>query len=200
MNSYDGFDPTGYLLSEKLDGVCGVWNGCELTSRNGHRFDAPEWFTAGLPSGPLVGELWIDRGRFEDVLSVVGSQAAGDRWADLHYMIFEDFGFRGRLGRFADRVPQTPCDSAAAVGSGCGDRRARTPSCRRPDRARGCSATRGGFSTSTTMRPRRSTRGPSVRRDWSPARGSSSGSRPGCDAGSRRRSGGSSRRPAPAMG
>lgn len=115
MVIYDNFDPTGCLMSEKLDGVCAEWDGCELTSREGNVFDAPEWFIAGLPSTPLVGELWIDRGRFEDVCSIVRSKGAGDRWSEVRYMIFEGHGFAGALGRFADRVQQFPCESAAEL-------------------------------------------------------------------------------------
>ena len=42
-------DPTGWHMSEKLDGVRAFWNGSQLLSRLGNPFAAPEWFTKGLP-------------------------------------------------------------------------------------------------------------------------------------------------------
>ena len=52
--TYDGQDPTGLDISEKFDGVRAFWDGSKLTSRNGHEFNAPAWFTADLPDIPLV--------------------------------------------------------------------------------------------------------------------------------------------------
>lgn len=44
-----GKDPTGYLISEKLDGVRAYWNGTSFYSREGNPFYAPEWFTKRMP-------------------------------------------------------------------------------------------------------------------------------------------------------
>lgn len=110
MIIFDNFDPTGCSMSEKYDGVNAEWDGESLTSRDGNRFDAPEWFVAGLPSTPLVGELWVDRGAFEDVCSIVRTKDAGARWADVRYMVFE--GATEGLGSYAFAVEQRPCHSA----------------------------------------------------------------------------------------
>ena len=48
--SWDGaLDPSGWLLSEKLDGVRCYFDGKQFLSRQGNRYFAPDWFTAGLP-------------------------------------------------------------------------------------------------------------------------------------------------------
>lgn len=90
-----------WLMSEKLDGVRAYWNGKDLVSRNGNRFAAPDWFLAALPPFPLDGELWIDRGRFEDTLSIVRQQQPHDGWHAISYQIFEvphqPGGLRARL-------------------------------------------------------------------------------------------------------
>ena len=57
-------DPTGWLMSEKLDGVRCYYNGSTLYSRNGNMFYAPDWFKAKLPKMALDGELWTDRDDF----------------------------------------------------------------------------------------------------------------------------------------
>ena len=45
-----------YLVSEKLDGVRGYWNGSIMFSRSGRRINLPEWFTKGFPDYPVDGE------------------------------------------------------------------------------------------------------------------------------------------------
>ena len=40
-------NPSGWWLSEKLDGVRAYWDGTQFLSRNGNRYVAPEWFTLG---------------------------------------------------------------------------------------------------------------------------------------------------------
>jgi len=82
-------DVMGWLLSEKLDGVRAYWDGKQLLSRNGHVFFAPEWFTENFPPFKLDGELWIDRGRFQEVVSVVTRHQPDKRWRKVRYQIFE---------------------------------------------------------------------------------------------------------------
>jgi len=53
-------DVTGWLVSEKLNGVRAIWDGEDLYSKNGNRFNAPEWFKKLLPGNVyLEGELYI---------------------------------------------------------------------------------------------------------------------------------------------
>lgn len=78
-----GPDPTGWWVSEKLDGVRAVWHGDrgELVSRAGNRFDAPAWFTARLPRDVrLDGELFTARDDFQRCVSIVRSFGQPDRW------------------------------------------------------------------------------------------------------------------------
>ena len=52
-------------MSEKLDGVRCFWNGKTMFSRNGNRFECPEWFKKQLPTDiALDGELWTKRDDF----------------------------------------------------------------------------------------------------------------------------------------
>ena len=88
-----------YWVSEKLDGVRGRWDGRTLSTRNGHRIDAPAWFTAGWPDTPMDGELWLGRGRFDETSAVVRrgrDDAAG--WAAMRFMVFDLPAHRGPFG------------------------------------------------------------------------------------------------------
>lgn len=58
-------DPTGWYMSEKLDGVRCFWNGRNMYTRNGNIFYPPDWFKALLPKTlALDGELWTTRDDF----------------------------------------------------------------------------------------------------------------------------------------
>jgi DNA ligase 1 len=83
-------DPTGWILSEKLDGMRAYWNGNKLWSRNGLPVIAPDWFIAGLPSDlHLDGELFLGRGLFDDCMSIARRTDASDDWKKLRYVIFD---------------------------------------------------------------------------------------------------------------
>lgn len=43
-------DPTGYLISEKLDGMRMVWTGKTMYSRNGNVINFPKYFVEGWPN------------------------------------------------------------------------------------------------------------------------------------------------------
>jgi DNA ligase-1 len=73
-------NPAGYWMSEKLDGVRAFWTGTHFLSRQGNRFHAPAWFTAGLPLEPLDGELWLGRKQLQRTVSIVRRQDEPDHW------------------------------------------------------------------------------------------------------------------------
>ena len=73
------FDPNkhqvdGWLASEKYDGVRTVFIPQEgLFTRRGTAIPAPDWFVDGLGNCMLDGELWIDRGNFPKIASIVAT-------------------------------------------------------------------------------------------------------------------------------
>ncbi|GIU12718.1 MULTISPECIES: DNA ligase [unclassified Shewanella] len=83
-------DITQYLVSEKLDGVRGYWDGKEMYSRSGRKILLPDWFIEDFPDYPLDGELWIKRGAFEQVSSIVRKSKVSDKeWARVKFMVFD---------------------------------------------------------------------------------------------------------------
>ena len=99
-----GADVAEYWVSEKLDGVRGRWDGRALWTRGGHRIDAPEWFVAGWPAVALDGELWIGRGRFDEVSGIVRATRPDDEaWRRVRFMVFD---LPGHSGGFGQRLPE----------------------------------------------------------------------------------------------
>ncbi|MBL8826921.1 MAG: DNA ligase [Planctomycetaceae bacterium] len=82
-------DVSGWLMSEKLDGVRALWNGKEFLSRNGNTYHAPAWFTAGLPNVPLDGELWLARKSFQRTVSIVRRSDGNQLWRELKFLVFD---------------------------------------------------------------------------------------------------------------
>ncbi len=83
-------DVSLYLVSEKLDGIRAFWDGEVLRTRQGNIVRAPSWFVAPLPKQPLDGELWLGRGQFERLASIVRRQTPDDeQWRQVRYLLFE---------------------------------------------------------------------------------------------------------------
>jgi DNA ligase 1 len=101
-------DVTKYLVSEKYDGARAVWDGTTLKFRSGRTVAAPQWFVDSLPKTALDGELWIARGRFDEVSGIVRKDVpVDDEWRRVNYMIFELPQSRENEGvTFAERVKQ----------------------------------------------------------------------------------------------
>lgn len=89
-----------YWVSEKLDGVRGYWDGERLLTRSGRRIAAPAWFVADFPDVPLDGELWIGRGRFDEVSGIVRRHEPDDEaWRRIRFMVFDLPGHDGTFGQ-----------------------------------------------------------------------------------------------------
>ena len=100
--TYTGQDTTGWLMSEKLDGVRALWDGEKLMSRNGNPFHAPKWFTTELPSVPLDGELYLGRGGFQKTVSITKKKKpVSNEWKRLIYRVFDA---PEQPGRFVHRL------------------------------------------------------------------------------------------------
>ena len=87
---YKGQNVTGWLISEKLDGVRALWDGENLISRHGNIFAAPAWFKASLPAIPLDGELYIGRQMFQTTVGIVRKKIPVDaEWRRIQYKVFD---------------------------------------------------------------------------------------------------------------
>ncbi|MEI8264117.1 MAG: DNA ligase [Betaproteobacteria bacterium] len=100
-------DPQGWLVSEKFDGARAWWDGSHLRFRSGLPIMAPAWFTAALPAQALDGELWLARGRFEELSGIVRRQQPVDAdWRRVRLMVFELPNAAGTFAQRAARIQQ----------------------------------------------------------------------------------------------
>jgi DNA ligase-1 len=108
-------DPQGWLISEKLDGARAWWDGSRLRFRSGLPIMAPAWFTDALPAQALDGELWLARGRFEELSGIVRRQQPVDAdWRRVRLMVFELPGAAGTFAQRAARIQQLSAQRPAS--------------------------------------------------------------------------------------
>ena len=98
---------SGWLMSEKLDGVRAYWDGKKLISRNGKVFSAPQFFTKEFPDTELDGELWSKRGDFSNISSIVNRKKEHNGWSKLTYQVFEVPNAKGDLQIRLSHVKQS---------------------------------------------------------------------------------------------
>jgi DNA ligase-1 len=112
-------NPAGWLMSEKLDGVRAYWDGAHFKSRQGNRFHAPSWFTAGFPEIPLDGELWLERKSFQRTVSIVRRQDETPLWRGVRFVVFDapavSDGFEKRLAIIQDALSRTEPEFAVPL-------------------------------------------------------------------------------------
>ena len=113
----ESHDPTGFFLSEKLDGMRAVWDGSVMYSRNGKEVDVPHDLLDQLPNGiALDGELWGGRGNFQPTMSIVKRGTAPDNrpnWNRIQYKVFDapkvNGPFQTRLNAAAEALRNSGC-------------------------------------------------------------------------------------------
>lgn len=97
-----GVPVASFLVSEKLDGVRARWDGRRLWTRGGASIAPPPGFTRGWPAEPMDGELWLGRGRFDQVSALVRRVGTAPQdWDGVRFMLFD---LPAHPGPFAQRV------------------------------------------------------------------------------------------------
>lgn len=115
----ENIDISGWLVSEKLDGVRGYWDGKTLMSKNGTPFHPPAEFLKNFPDFALEGEIWGGRSNFAQTVSVVKQLQAHRGWLDLRFAVFDVPGVDGRfverLGKATSWFANHPADYAFVI-------------------------------------------------------------------------------------
>ncbi len=115
---------SGWLMSEKLDGIRAIWDGRTLRTRGGKRIAPPQSFLEAFPPFAIDGEIWSHREDFQNIQAIVMDHQPSEEWQKLTYNIFDvpdaEGGLQHRLTKLADWLQlhptpyihileQTPC-------------------------------------------------------------------------------------------
>ncbi|WP_424405793.1 DNA ligase [Pasteurella sp. PK-2025] len=96
VESYKNQHIEGWVMSEKLDGIRGYWDGKTLYSRQGFILTPPQYFIAHFPPFAIDGELFSQRNQFENISSIVRSQQ-DKGWHQLKLHVFDVPDAKGNL-------------------------------------------------------------------------------------------------------
>lgn len=88
LEQYQDQPIEGWVMSEKLDGVRGFWDGKQLLSRQGLPLTPPDYFIKNFPPFAIDGELFSERGKFEEISATVRS-ASPKGWYKLKLHVFD---------------------------------------------------------------------------------------------------------------
>ena len=97
LKVYKDQNITGWVMSEKLDGIRAYWDGKRLYTKNGKVIHAPKWLIAQYPPFAIDGELWTKRGDFEHIASIVQDKVPGKEWKEIKHYIFDVPDAKGNL-------------------------------------------------------------------------------------------------------
>ena len=90
LSEYKDQNVSGWLASEKLDGVRAYWDGENLLSRQGKKLNAPLSFTKNFPKFALDGELYARKLKFEEIQATVMDKLPDEKaWSRLKFHIFD---------------------------------------------------------------------------------------------------------------
>ena len=100
----DKHDATGLFWSEKLDGMRAFWCGKRLWTRNKISINAPKWFTDQLPPNlTLDGELFVNRGCFQETISIVRKhKPVKEEWEKISFQVFDTLDHADKV--FTERL------------------------------------------------------------------------------------------------
>jgi len=104
LKTYKDQNITGWVMSEKLDGIRAYWDGKQLISRGGKIIHTPLWFIKNYPPFEIDGELWTKRNDFENISSIVRDKVPSKAWEQIKYYIFEVPNAKGNLGERLEKV------------------------------------------------------------------------------------------------
>ena len=107
----------GWLVSEKFDGQRAIWDGgvtrgkpkkdvpwantlkderyvdeqisTGLWSRYGNVIHAPDWWLDSLPNCLLDGELYMERGAFQETRKIVSRLSGGEGWKNIRFLVID---------------------------------------------------------------------------------------------------------------
>jgi len=97
-------NPTGWYLSEKLDGVRCIWDGFDMYSTTDEIYDIPSYFIENLPKSPLDGVFYRGKGRLAQSESIVKKKSDNAEWNDLIFVVYDAPGLKESFKERHDKL------------------------------------------------------------------------------------------------
>lgn len=118
LGTYQNQNVAGWVMSEKLDGVRGYWDGEKLLTRQNQQLNPPDYFIKDFPPFAIDGEIFSHRNEFERISSIVRSKE-DKGWHQLKLHVFDVPNAKGnlfeRLAVLENYLQQQPSDYIAII-------------------------------------------------------------------------------------
>lgn len=88
LETYQNQAIHNWVMSEKLDGVRGYWDGKQMFTRGGTLLSPPPYFIQAFPPFAIDGELFSQRNNFEEISSITRSME-DKGWHKLKLYVFD---------------------------------------------------------------------------------------------------------------
>lgn len=109
---------TNWLMSEKLDGIRGLWDGKNLKSRTQKILNPPKIWLKCFPKFSLDGEIYANNLIFEEITSIVNSYE-DKGWDKLKFYIFDAPDLKGnfitRMKKLKEILEKNPCKNLVII-------------------------------------------------------------------------------------
>lgn len=87
---HQGHECEGYYMAEKYDGVRAFWDGENFRTTGGNLINVPDELCERMPENHLDGELWMGRGRFDEMDTLrKRKQSHHSEWIEVKYMLID---------------------------------------------------------------------------------------------------------------
>lgn len=108
---------SNYFVSEKFDGIRGIWNGVDMLTKNGNRIEIPQCFrdklaNISLKSGEFIeGELWSGYHSFENTSKIIRlKNPKCEDYDNIKYLLFnakldDSSDFLENLAKISSNLP-----------------------------------------------------------------------------------------------
>jgi len=114
-NYNNTIDPTGWFMSEKLDGVRAIYHNGVFHSRNEKLFISPLDFDTGFPHDIMLdGELWGGRGLFPKTSGQV-RRKTNQNWSGIKYHVFDAPQISGTFEQRLSVLLRLPVDKNLVI-------------------------------------------------------------------------------------
>lgn len=119
VNKYKGDENlSGWVMSEKLQGVRGLWDGKTLKNRAGNIIPAPDFFTKCYPDFAIDGEIYSYKLPYEDITAATKGQNP-NAWIKIKHYIFDvpeaEGGLMQRLAVLQEYLDKNKCDTIKII-------------------------------------------------------------------------------------
>jgi DNA ligase-1 len=101
-------DVSGWQIAQKYNGIRCYWNGFEMWSKKGRKYELPSFITDLLPKSPLDGEICLSSGSYTKCVAILNKNPSHPAWKNIKFVVNDapelDIPFSQRLQALRTKI------------------------------------------------------------------------------------------------